>query len=71
MLSADSVKEVGNAKITTIQKARACTVIIPLGLIVVGHLSVADLLNLVVLLGVPIQKNDDFTVQSRSHDCEC
>ena len=63
MLSTDGVKEVGNARIMPIQKARALIMSVPLGMIVVGHLSMADLLNLVVLWGIPIQKNDDFTVK--------
>ena len=64
MLSADSVKEVGNAGIAPIQKARACTTSIPRGMAVGGHLSMADLLNLVVLWGIPIQRNDNFTVKA-------
>ena len=63
MLSADSVKEVGNVRIMPIQKARALIVSISRGTIMAGHLNVADLLNLVFLQGVPIQRNDDFTVK--------
>ena len=62
MLSADSMKEVGNMRIAPMQKIRAHTVSVPLGLIMAGHLSVAGLLNLVVLWGIPVQKND-FTVE--------
>ena len=46
-----------------IWKARAHTTSIPQGMTMVGHLSMADLLNLVVLWGIPIQRNDDFTVK--------
>ena len=63
MLSADGMKEVGNTRITPMQRTRAHTVSVPLGLIVAGCLCVAGLLNLVVLQGIPIQKNDDFTVE--------
>ena len=34
------------------------------GMTMLGHLSMADLLSLVVLWDVPIQKNDDFTVKA-------
>ena len=65
MLSADSVKEVGNGGIAPIQKARACTMSIPWGMAMGGgHLSMADLLNLVVLWGIPVQRNDNFTVRA-------
>ena len=62
-LSIDGTKEVGNTKIAPVQKARAHTVSIPQGTIMAGYLSMADLLNWVVLWGIPIQKNDDFTVK--------
>ena len=62
MLSADGMREVWNARSMPIQKAKAHTMSVPLGMIVAGHQSVADLLNLVVLRGIPVQKNDDFTV---------
>ena len=62
-LSTDGMKEVGNVKIMSVQKARGHTMSIPQGMIMVGRRSMADLLNLVVLWGVPIQKNDDFTVE--------
>ena len=62
-LGADGMKEVGNARITLIQKARAHTVSIPRSMIMVGHLSMADLLNLVVLQGIPFQRNNEFTVK--------
>ena len=62
-LSADDVKEVGNVRITPIQKARALIMSKSQGMIMAGKLSMADLLSLVVLWGIPIQKNDDFTVK--------
>ena len=64
MLSTDDTKEVGSMRIVPIQKARAHTVIMPLGMNVAGHLSMADLLKLVVLWSVPIQKNDGFKVKA-------
>ena len=74
MLSADGerakgmtkiVKEVGNAKkIAPIRRARARTTSMPQGMTMVGHLSMVDLLNLIVPWGVPIQRNDDFTVEA-------
>ena len=57
-------KEVGNTKITPIRRARACTANMPEDMTVVGHLSVADLLNQVVLRSIPVQRNDDFTVEA-------
>ena len=36
---------------------------IPLDMSMAGHLNVADLLNLVVLWSIPIQRNDKFTVE--------
>ena len=54
MLSTDKGKEVGSVRIVPIQKARAHTVSMPLGMNVVGHLSVVDLLKLVVLWSITI-----------------
>ena len=62
-LSADGMKGVKNVRNAPFQKTRALTVSIPLGLIMAGHLSMADLLNLAVLWDIPVQKNDDFTVK--------
>ena len=63
MLSTDSMKEVGNMRIAPIQRVRALIMSISWGMIMVGWLSMADLLNLVVLRGVPVQRNDNFTVE--------
>ena len=54
MLSIGKGKEVGSMRIVPIQKAGAHTVSVPLDMSMVGHLSVADLLNLVVLWSIPI-----------------
>ena len=54
MLSTDEGKEVGSTRIIPIQKARAHTMSVHLGMNVVWHLNVADLLNLVVLRSIPI-----------------
>ena len=54
MLSIGEGKEVGSMRIVPIQKARAHTMSIPLDMSVAGHLSMADLLNLVVLWSIPI-----------------
>ena len=54
MLSTAKGKEVGSTKIMPIQQARAHTMSMPLGMNMVGHLSVADLLNLGVLRSIPI-----------------
>ena len=43
-------------KITAIRRARAHTVSMPQGMTVAGCLSMADLLNLVVPLGIPHSK---------------
>ena len=37
---------------------------VPLGMNVAGHLSAADLLNLVVLWSIPVQRNDKFKVEA-------
>ena len=47
-----------------IQKAGACTMSIPLDMSVVGHLSMADLLNLIVLWSIPVRRNDEFKVKA-------
>ena len=58
-------KGVGNMKkIAPAQKARASTASLPQGMTVVGQLSVVDLVNLVVLWGIPVQRNYDFTVKA-------
>ena len=62
-LSTDGVKGVGNVRIVPFQKTRALPMSVPLGLIIMGHLSMADQLNLVVLQGIPIQRNNDLTVE--------
>ena len=64
MLSTYNVKEVESMWIVPIQKARTCTMSMPLGMNMVGHLSVADLLNLVVLQSIPVQRNDGFKVEA-------
>ena len=64
MLNTDNAKEVGSVRIMPIQKARACTMSMPLGMNMAGCLSMADLLNLVVLRSIPIQKNDGFKVKA-------
>ena len=53
-LSAGKWKELGSMKIVPIQKAGAHTMSIPLDMSMVGHLNMADLLNLVVLLSIHI-----------------
>ena len=58
-------KEVGDVKkIRAIKRARAHTVGMTQGMTIVGQLSMVDLLNLVVLWGIPIQRNNDFTVEA-------
>ena len=47
-----------------IQKLRAHTMSARLGMNMAGHLSAADLLNLVVLQSTPIQRNDMFKVKA-------
>ena len=63
-LSIGKWKEVGNVRITPIQKAGACTMSVPLDMSRVGYLSAGDLLNLVVLQSVLIQRNDEFKVEA-------
>ena len=62
-LSTDGAKEVGNVRITLKQKTKAHIMSILPGMNMEGHLSTADLQNPVVPRGIPIQKNDDFTVE--------
>ena len=64
MLSTDDGKEVGSVRIMPIQKTRAHTMSVPLGMNVAGHLSMADLMNLVVLQSIPIQRNNEFKVEA-------
>ena len=64
MLSVGKGKEVGSTRITPIQKAGAHTMSVPLDMSVVGHLSMADLLNLVVLWSIPIRRNNKFKVEA-------
>ena len=54
-------KELWSMRIMPIQKAGARTMSIPLDMSMVGHLNVADLLNLVVLLSIPIRRNNEFS----------
>ena len=65
MLNTDNAKEVGNVRIIPNSKGKSshhehapgyeCGRV---------HLSMADLLNLVVLWSIPIQKNDGFKVEA-------
>ena len=58
-------KEVGNTnKIAPIKRERAHTSSVPQGMTIVGLQSMADLLSLVVLQGIPILRNDNFTVEA-------
>ena len=59
------VKEVENMnKNVAIKRARAHTMSTPKGMTVVGQASVADLLNPVTPWSIPVQRNDDFTVEA-------
>ena len=51
-------------KIVPIKRARAHTASVPQGMTIAGWPSMADLLNLVVPWGVPVQRNNDFTVEA-------
>ena len=56
MLSTDDVKEVGNMRIVPIQKTRALIVSVSWGMIMAGHLSMADMLSLDISTGCPHSK---------------
>ena len=59
------MKEVENAKkITSVKRARAHTVSMLQGMTIAGWPSMADMLNMVVRQSIPIQRNDDFTVEA-------
>ena len=58
-------KEVENAKkIASIKRARAHTMSVLQGMTIAGQPSMADLLNLVIPQSIPIQRNDEFTVEA-------
>ena len=59
------MKEVENVnKNMAIKRARACTVSMPQGMTMPGQRSLADLLNPVIPLSIPIQREEDFAVKA-------